>query len=70
MRINIQLSTVFHPQTNGQSKMTIYIFKGILRANVIDFRVGWSKYLSLIEFAYNNSYQTSINITPCEALYN
>jgi len=29
---------------------------------VIDFGVGWSKYLSLVEFAYNNSYQASIDM--------
>lgn len=28
----------------------------------------WEKYLSLVEFAYNNSYQVSIHMTPFEAL--
>jgi hypothetical protein len=41
----------------------------MLRACVIDFGVGWSKYLSLVEFAYNNSYQASIDMAPYEALY-
>jgi len=36
---------------------------------VIDFGVGWSKYLSLVEFAYNNSYQASIDMPPYETLY-
>jgi hypothetical protein len=36
---------------------------------VINFGVEWSKYLSLVEFVYNNSYQASIDMAPYEALY-
>ncbi len=36
---------------------------------IIDFEGSWDKYLSLVEFAYNNSYQASIKIAPYEALY-
>jgi hypothetical protein len=66
---NIQLSTAFHPQIDGQSERTIQILEDMLRACVIDFGIGWSKYLSLVEFAYNNSYQASIDMAPYEALY-
>ena len=41
----------------------------MLRACVLDFKRSWVKYLSLVEFAYNNSYQTSIGMAPYEALY-
>ncbi|KAI3776563.1 hypothetical protein L1987_46349 [Smallanthus sonchifolius] len=41
----------------------------MLRACVIDFRGNWDSHLSLIEFSYNNSYHTSINMAPFEALY-
>ncbi|GJT65677.1 putative reverse transcriptase domain-containing protein [Tanacetum coccineum] len=34
-----------------------------------DFRKGWDRHLSLIEFSYNNSYHTSIKTTPFEVLY-
>ncbi|KAL5573486.1 hypothetical protein UlMin_023083 [Ulmus minor] len=33
------------------------------------FQGSWNKYLPLIEFAYNNSYQATIGMTPYEALY-
>jgi len=36
---------------------------------VIYFGVEQSKYLSLVEFVYNNSYQMSIDMAPYEALY-
>ncbi|GKA84729.1 putative reverse transcriptase domain-containing protein [Tanacetum coccineum] len=36
---------------------------------VIDFKNGWERHLSLIEFSYNNSYHASIIAAPFEALY-
>lgn len=41
----------------------------MLRACVLDFEGSWDKYLPLIEFAYNNSYHSSIQMAPFEALY-
>jgi hypothetical protein len=41
----------------------------MLRACVLQFDKSWDKCLSLAEFSYNNSYQTSIKMTPFEALY-
>ncbi|XP_071923145.1 uncharacterized protein [Coffea arabica] len=34
-----------------------------------DFGGSWSQYLTLVEFAYNNSYHSSIQMAPYEALY-
>ncbi|WRX07784.1 Integrase zinc-binding domain - like 1 [Theobroma cacao] len=36
---------------------------------VTDLGVRWNRYLPLVEFAYNNSFQTSIQMAPFEALY-
>ena len=41
----------------------------MLRACVLDFKGSLVKYLPLVEFAYNNSYQASIDMAPYEALY-
>ena len=41
----------------------------MLRACVLDFKGSWEKYLSLVEFAYNNSYHSSIEMAPYKALY-
>lgn len=41
----------------------------MLRACVLDFKGNWSDRLPLIEFSYNNSFQSSIKMTPYEALY-
>ena len=40
-----------------------------MRACVLDFQESWSKYLLLIEFAYNNSYQATIGVALYEMLY-
>ena len=67
--INLSFSTAFHPQTNGLSKRTIRTLEDMLRDCVLDFKGSWEKYLSLVEFSYNNSYHSSIEMAPYEALY-
>nr|GEW68351.1 putative reverse transcriptase domain-containing protein [Tanacetum cinerariifolium] len=66
---NLDLSTAYHPQTDGQSERTIQTLENMLRACMIDFGNGWDKHLPLIEFSYNNSYHDSIKAAPFEALY-
>ncbi|GKB20825.1 putative reverse transcriptase domain-containing protein [Tanacetum coccineum] len=66
---NLDMSTAFHPQTDGQSQKTIQTLKDMLRACVIEFENGWVRHLPLVEFSYNNSYHASIKATPFEALY-
>ncbi|RVX19278.1 Transposon Ty3-I Gag-Pol polyprotein [Vitis vinifera] len=65
----LNFSTAFHPQTDGQSERVIQILEDMLRACVLDFGGNWADYLPLAEFAYNNSYQSSIGMAPYEALY-
>ncbi|GKC56529.1 putative reverse transcriptase domain-containing protein [Tanacetum coccineum] len=65
----LDMSTVYHPQTDEQSERTIQKLKDMLRACVIDFGNGWEKHLPLIEFSYNNSYHASIKFVPFEELY-
>ncbi|GJU60389.1 putative reverse transcriptase domain-containing protein [Tanacetum coccineum] len=52
----LDMSTAYHPETDGQSERTIQTLEDMLRACVIDFEKGWDKHLPLIEFSYNNSY--------------
>lgn len=65
----LDMSTAYHPQTDGQSERTIQTLEDMLRACIIDFGKGWEKYLPLAEFSYNNSYHTSLKAAPFEALY-
>ncbi|KAH0776452.1 hypothetical protein KY290_007863 [Solanum tuberosum] len=65
----VNLSTAFHPQTDGQVERTIQTLEDMLRACVIDFKGNWDDHLPLTEFAYNNNYHSSIQMAPYEALY-
>ncbi|GJZ75834.1 putative reverse transcriptase domain-containing protein [Tanacetum coccineum] len=65
----LDMSTAYHPQTDGQSERTIQTLEDMLRACVIDFGKGWERHLPLVEFSYNNSYHASIKAAPFEALY-
>ncbi|GKC81778.1 putative reverse transcriptase domain-containing protein [Tanacetum coccineum] len=66
---NLDMSTAYHPQTDGQSERTIQTLEDMLRACVIDFGNGWVRHLPLVEFSYNNSYHASIKAAPFEAFY-
>nr|GEX95717.1 putative reverse transcriptase domain, ribonuclease H-like domain, aspartic peptidase domain protein [Tanacetum cinerariifolium] len=65
----LNMSTAYHPETDGQCERTIQTLKDMLRACVIDFGKGWEKHLPLVEFSYNYSYHASIKVAPFEALY-
>ena len=69
MGTRLQFSTAYHPQTDGQSERTIQTLEDLLRASVMDFGREWDEHLALYEFAYNNSYHSSIEMAPFEALY-
>ena len=66
---SMNLSLAFHPQTDGQMERVNQVMEDMLLACVIDFKSSWESHLLLIEFAYNNSYHTSIGMAPFEALY-
>ncbi|GKB68351.1 putative reverse transcriptase domain-containing protein [Tanacetum coccineum] len=66
---NLDMSTAYHPQTDGQRERTIQNLEDMLRACVINFRNSWVRHLPLVEFSYNNSYHASIKAAPFEALY-
>ena len=65
----LKFITAYHPQTDGQSERTIQTLEGMLRICVLDLKGNWDEHLPLVEFAYNISYQTSIEMAPYEALY-
>ncbi|GJV81520.1 hypothetical protein Tco_1517390 [Tanacetum coccineum] len=65
----LDMSTTYHPQTDGQSERTIQTLEDMLRACVLDFGGSWDVHLPLVEFSYNNSYHSSVRCAPFEALY-
>ena len=65
----LHFNIAFHPQTDGQLERTIKTLEDMLRACVLEFQGSWDDYVTLIEFAYNNHYHSSIGMAPYEALY-
>ncbi|GKB66587.1 putative reverse transcriptase domain-containing protein [Tanacetum coccineum] len=65
----LDMSTTYHPETDGQCERTIQTLEDMLLACVIDFEKSWDRHLPLVEFSYNNSYHTSIKAAPFEVLY-
>nr|GEV06074.1 reverse transcriptase domain-containing protein [Tanacetum cinerariifolium] len=65
----LDLSTAYHPKTDGQSERTIQTLEDMLRACAMDFGKNWDTHLPLVEFSCNKSYHSSIKCAPFEALY-
>nr|GEZ64389.1 putative reverse transcriptase domain-containing protein [Tanacetum cinerariifolium] len=65
----LDMSTAYHPQTDGQSERTIQTLEDMLRACVRDFEGNWDVHILLVEFSYNNSYHSSVRCASFEALY-
>ena len=45
------------------------MLEDMLRSCVIDYEGSWDRHIPLVEFVYNNSFQSSIRMVPYEALY-
>ena len=60
----LNFSTTFHPHTDRQSERLIQVLKDLIRGCVMEFTGSWDRYIPLMKFAYDNSYQLSINIAP------
>ncbi|GJY96455.1 putative reverse transcriptase domain-containing protein [Tanacetum coccineum] len=69
LETRLDMSTTYHPQTDGQSERTIQTLEDMLRGCVLDFGGSWDVHLPLVEFSYNNSYHSSVRCVPFEALY-
>lgn len=62
-------STTIHPQADGQTKRVNQVLEDMLRACILDFKRSCDDHISLIEFTYNNSFESSIAMAPYKVLY-
>jgi hypothetical protein len=67
--MKLSFSSAYHPQTDGQTERTNQVLEDMLRACALQHGGSWDKSLPYAEFSYNNSYQTSLKMSPFEALY-
>ena len=66
----LDFSSAYHPQTNGQNEIVNSTILDLLKfyVNEVDKRNQWETYLPLLEYAYNNTVQTSTGRTPFEII--
>ncbi|WVZ80318.1 hypothetical protein U9M48_027804 [Paspalum notatum var. saurae] len=62
-------NSAYHPQISGQVERVNQILEDMLKACALTSSTKWDECLPLVEFAYNNSYQKSLEMAPFEALY-
>ncbi|CAL0299324.1 unnamed protein product [Lupinus luteus] len=67
--VQLQLSSAYHPQTDGQSEVVNRCLETYLRCMCSDTPQQWLKWLSLAEWWYNTTFHTSIKATPYEIVY-
>jgi hypothetical protein len=67
--VKLQLSSAFHPQTDGQSEVTNRILGVYLRYLAGDRPKNWLRWLPWAEYCYNTSYQSTLKTTPFEVVY-
>jgi hypothetical protein len=69
MDTRLYFSSVYHPQTDGQTERVNKNLEDMLRACALKDSKSWDKCLPYGEFSYNNSYQKSLKVSPFEVLY-
>jgi hypothetical protein len=65
----LNFSTAYHPETDGQIERTNQTLENMLHMYMMDQQKCWEEFLPLVEFTYNNSYQSTIKMAPFKFLY-
>lgn len=68
-KVSLLTSSAYHPQTDGQTEVVNRCLECYLRCMTFDKPKDWPHWLSLVEWWYNTSHHTSINMTPYEVVY-
>jgi len=63
------MSSAYHPETNGQSKVLNKTLEMYLRCLCYDNPKSWLKMLPWTQYRYNTSMHSTIKMTPYKALY-
>ncbi|WVZ17603.1 hypothetical protein V8G54_010585 [Vigna mungo] len=65
----LQMSTAYHPQSDGQTEVINKILQQYLRCFVHHKPSLWGKFLPWAEWCFNTTINTSIKMTPFEVVY-
>ncbi|KAJ1703891.1 hypothetical protein LUZ63_003670 [Rhynchospora breviuscula] len=67
--IQLNMSTSYHPQTDGQVERVNQCVETYLRSMVFQQQKKWVKWVPLAEYWYNTNFHSSLHTTPFKALY-
>nr|KYP63442.1 Retrotransposable element Tf2 [Cajanus cajan] len=67
--IQVQLSSNYHPQTDGQTEVVNRCLETYLRCMCTNAPHNWTKWLPLAKRWYNTSYRTTTKVTLYEIMY-
>ena len=63
------MSSSYHPEIDGQTKVVNKCLESYLCSFIIDKQNKWLQWLHLVEWWYNSTYHMSTKMTPFQALY-
>ncbi|WVZ70964.1 hypothetical protein U9M48_019593 [Paspalum notatum var. saurae] len=67
--VQLNMSSAYHPQSDGQSEATNGVISMYLRCLTGDRPRQWLQWLAWAEYCYNSSFQTSLGTTPFRVVY-
>lgn len=65
----LNMSTAYHPQSDGQTEVVNHCLETYLRCMTSDKPYLWSRWLPLAEFWYNTNFHSATQVTPYEIVY-
>lgn len=66
---SLDMSTAYHPQTDGQTEVTNRSLGNMLRSVVGENIRSWETHFPQVEFAYNHSVNRSLGFSPFHVVY-
>lgn len=66
---HLKMSTAYHPETDGQTKILNRSLETYLRCFTFEQPYHWSKWISWAEYSYNSSFHSATEMTPFQAVY-